>query len=108
MINDRSNGGVGPDVNFDGVTYWVSDKQPLTDINNWRKVTPSNFQKSSPTDNVWDVDCSSFFPPAVGGAGIHGAYFVNDGTINLMRHVLRGLDRGVLYSLGYIKGTAWP
>jgi hypothetical protein len=45
MINDRSNGGVGPDVNFDGVTYWVSDKQPLTDINNWRKVTPANFQK---------------------------------------------------------------
>jgi hypothetical protein len=63
---------------------------------------------SSPTDNVWDVDCSSFFPPAVGGAGIHGAYFVHDGTINLMRHVLRGLDRGVLDSLGYTKGAAWP
>jgi pimeloyl-ACP methyl ester carboxylesterase len=45
MINDRSNGGVGPDVNFDGVTYWVSDKRPLTDINNWRKVTAANFQK---------------------------------------------------------------
>ena len=22
------------------IGYWVSDKQPLTDINNWRKVTP--------------------------------------------------------------------
>src|SRR6266700_6432683 len=22
MINDRSQGGVGPDANFDGVTYW--------------------------------------------------------------------------------------
>jgi esterase/lipase superfamily enzyme len=63
---------------------------------------------SSPTDNVWDVDCSGFFSPDVAGAGIHGAYFVNDDTINLMRHVLRGLDRGVLYSLGYTKGTAWP
>src|SRR5881227_2447205 len=39
MINDRSQGGVGPDVNFDGVTYWVSDKQPLTDIKNWSQVT---------------------------------------------------------------------
>src|SRR5438034_11352852 len=37
MINDRSQGGVGPDVNTDGMTYWVSDKQPLTDINNWRR-----------------------------------------------------------------------
>src|SRR5213592_278569 len=45
MINDRSQGGVGPDVNFDGVTYWVSDKQPLTDIKNWRQVTGFNFQK---------------------------------------------------------------
>ena len=63
---------------------------------------------SSPTDNVWDVDCSSFFSPDVAGAGIHGAYFVNDDTINLMRHVLRGLDRDVLDTLGYTKGTAWP
>src|SRR6266478_8051672 len=45
MINDRSQGGVGPDVSADGMTYWVSDKQPLTDIKNWRQVTPANFQK---------------------------------------------------------------
>ena len=63
---------------------------------------------SSPTDNVWDVDCSSFFPREVDGAAIHGAYFVNEGTLNLMRHVLRGLDRGVLNTLGYTKGTTWP
>src|SRR5205807_8621618 len=48
------------------------------------------------TDNVWDVDCSSFFPPGVGGTDIHGAYFVTDGTIELMRQILRGVDRGVL------------
>jgi hypothetical protein len=53
-------------------------------------------------------DCSSFFPPEVDGAAIHGAYFVNDGTLKLIRHVLRGLDRGVLDTLGYTKGTAWP
>jgi hypothetical protein len=63
---------------------------------------------SSPTDNVWDVDCSSFFPPEVDGAAIHGAYFVNEGTLNLMRRVLRGLDRGVLDRLGYTKGATWP
>jgi esterase/lipase superfamily enzyme len=63
---------------------------------------------SSPTDNVWDVDCSSFFGPSTDGSAIHGAYFLNDGTINLMRHVLRGLDRGVLDTLGYTRGTAWP
>jgi len=27
------------------MTYWVSDKQPLTDIKNWRQVTQANFQK---------------------------------------------------------------
>jgi esterase/lipase superfamily enzyme len=63
---------------------------------------------SSPTDNVWDVDCSSFFPREVDGAAIHGAYFLNEGTLNLMRQALRGLDRGVLNTLGYTKGTAWP
>jgi esterase/lipase superfamily enzyme len=59
-----------------------------------------------PTDNVWHVDCSSFFKPDVGD--IHGAYFLAEGTLNLMRHVLRGLDRGVLETLGYTRGTAWP
>jgi esterase/lipase superfamily enzyme len=55
---------------------------------------------SSPpeTDNVWDVDCSSFFPPNVSGTDIHGAYFVTDATINLMRQILKGIDRGVLQS----------
>ena len=60
------------------------------------------------TDNVWDIDCSSFFPPAVSGLDIHGAYFVTDGTITLMRQILRGLDRGVLEKLGVTQGKAWP
>ena len=60
------------------------------------------------TDNVWDVDCSSFFPPAVNGLDIHGAYFVTDGTIALMRQILRGIDRGVLDTLAVTKGNAWP
>jgi hypothetical protein len=63
---------------------------------------------ASPTDNVRDVNCSSFFRREVDGAAIHGAYFVNEGILNLMRHVLRGLDRGALDRLGYTKGATWP
>jgi Alpha/beta hydrolase of unknown function (DUF900) len=59
------------------------------------------------TDNVWDVDCSSFFPPSVPSMDIHGAYFVTAATINLMRQILRGIDRDVLDKLGITKGAAW-
>lgn len=59
------------------------------------------------TDNVWDVDCSSFFPDKVSGTDIHGAYFVTDGTIELMRQVLRGVDRGVLSTTGQLTGKEW-
>jgi esterase/lipase superfamily enzyme len=60
------------------------------------------------TDNVWDIDCSSFFPGNVSGTDIHGAYFVTDRTIELMRQILRGVDRGVLSTTGQLTGNAWP
>lgn len=60
------------------------------------------------TDNVWDVDCSSFFPGTVSGTDIHGAYFETPETIELMRKILRGIDRGVLQTLGDTTGKAWP
>jgi len=60
------------------------------------------------TDNVWDVDCSSFYLPNVNGIDIHGAYFVTDATIESMRQILRGVDRNVLETLGVTKGNAWP
>ena len=56
------------------------------------------------TDNVWDIDCSGFFPhvpfelPGIGGVDIHGAYFVVKETIELMRQILRGTDREILKS----------
>jgi hypothetical protein len=50
----------------------------------------------SPTDNVWAIDCSSLFPSTVSRMEIHGAYFMIGATINLMRQVLKGLDRDVL------------
>ena len=58
------------------------------------------------TDNVWDVDCSDFFPADVNGGAIHGAYFVTDGTIELMRKILRGIDRDVLERSGATRGHA--
>jgi hypothetical protein len=60
------------------------------------------------TDNVWDVDCSSFLSKDLSGTDIHGAYFVTDGTIELMRELLSGIDRGVLKSTGKLTGKAWP
>jgi hypothetical protein len=60
------------------------------------------------TDNVWSVDCSTFFPPVVSGIGIHGAYFVTDTTIALIRNILSGIDRSVLDTTGALIGAAWP
>ena len=48
------------------------------------------------TDNVWDVDCSGYFPPDIEGMDIHSAYFHTSGTLNLIRNVLKGIDRGIL------------
>lgn len=45
-------------------------------------------------DNVWQVDCSSIFAPQQDG--IHSAYFEEAKTLNLMRLILRGVDRGVI------------
>jgi esterase/lipase superfamily enzyme len=52
------------------------------------------------TDNVWDIDCSSFFPASVGGESIHSAYFSTDSVVDLMRKIMMGIDRGVLVSSG--------
>jgi esterase/lipase superfamily enzyme len=69
---------------------------------------PPNEADGTKRDNVWDNDCSTFFPSSVKGLAIHGAYFVTDGTIRLMSEILKGTDRTVLDSLGMTKGTAWP
>jgi hypothetical protein len=54
------------------------------------------------TDNVWDIDCSSLFPetgfsiPGIGSVDIHGAYFVTPAMIDIMRQVLKGIDRNFI------------
>jgi esterase/lipase superfamily enzyme len=48
-------------------------------------------------DNVWEVDCTPFFQADhVGGFDAHGAYFDEPQTLDLMRQVLRGVDRSIL------------
>jgi esterase/lipase superfamily enzyme len=69
---------------------------------------PPLITQPPPTDNVWDVDCSSFFDANINGENIHGAYFVTGGTIELMRKILRGIDRGVLQTTGATIGSADP
>jgi esterase/lipase superfamily enzyme len=60
------------------------------------------------TDNVWDIDCSSFFPESVGGMSIHSAYFENAEVVKLIGDILRGVDRSVLATLKKTQGDAWP
>jgi hypothetical protein len=67
---------------------------------------PPSVTQPPPTDNVWDIDCSSFFSANINGENIHGAYFVTDGTIELMRQILRGIDRGVLQAAKATVGSA--
>ena len=52
------------------------------------------------TDNVWDVDCSNLIPAEVDAQTVHGAYFSYPPTLELMRKVLRGIDREVLKKTG--------
>jgi esterase/lipase superfamily enzyme len=57
------------------------------------------------TDNVWDIDCSDFFPGNISGEAVHGAYFDTEATIELMRQILRGIDRGVLEKSGVTRAA---
>lgn len=51
----------------------------------------------SEPDNVWDIDCTPFFAnDGRDGINIHSAYFDDPEVLNLMRQVLRGVDRTVL------------
>lgn len=45
-------------------------------------------------DNVWDLDCSPFFPARENN--IHSAYFFTPKTLAIMRMVLQGHDRTVI------------
>jgi len=63
-----------------------------------RRLGRSGLDSTFPKpDNVWDVDCSQYF--VKGGKvvkDVHSAYFDVAGTLDLMRNILRGVDRTVL------------
>jgi esterase/lipase superfamily enzyme len=61
-----------------------------------RRLGRSGLDRTSPLpDNVWDLDCTQYFG-GDGGMEIHSAYFKTAPTLDLMRRILRGVDRGVI------------
>ena len=69
-----------------------------------RRLGRTGLDRTCPVpDNVWDVDCTPLWP---GGASypdawrVHSLYFYEQKTIDLMRHVLSGVDRGILVARG--------
>lgn len=71
-----------------------------------RRLGRSGIDRDYPLpDNVWDVDCSAFFDDKSVPdypQGVHSAYFVVPETIQLMRELLRGVDRTVLIGEGLV------
>jgi esterase/lipase superfamily enzyme len=51
-------------------------------------------------DNVWEIDCSPYFQSISNGMDIHGACFVTPATIDIMRQVLKGIDRSFVTKPG--------
>ncbi len=63
-----------------------------------RRLGRSGLDRSDkiPEDNVWDIDCSALIPD--GAPNIHSSYFESTSpkTLELMRQILRGVDRKIL------------
>jgi hypothetical protein len=60
-----------------------------------RRLGRSGLDRSYPVpDNVWDVDCTDLIAPDADG--IHSIYFEEPKILDLIRAVLRGVDRHVL------------
>jgi hypothetical protein len=67
-----------------------------------RRLGRSGLDRSEkiPEDNVWDIDCSTLIP--ADAHDIHSSYFepTSPLTLELMRRLLRGVDRKVLAQEG--------
>jgi len=62
-----------------------------------RRLGRSGLDRTYPLpDNVWDVDCSALIAENTDGLRVHSAYFQESKCYNLMRSVLKGVDRSVL------------
>jgi esterase/lipase superfamily enzyme len=68
-----------------------------------RRLGRSGLDRTVPVpDNVWDIDCSTLIAPQVGGLEVHSAYFHEAKCYELMRLLLRGVDRSVLAGTGLL------
>jgi esterase/lipase superfamily enzyme len=66
-----------------------------------RRLGRSGLDRTAPLpDNVWDIDCSNLIDPKLNGIQVHGAYFESEPCYDLMRQLLRGIDRSVLFGTG--------
>src|SRR5262249_8679941 len=64
-----------------------------------RRLGRSGLDRTTPLpDNVWAFDCSRYFKASQ--SDIHSAYFETPKVIDLMRAVLRGVDRTVIAGSG--------
>jgi esterase/lipase superfamily enzyme len=65
-----------------------------------RRLGRSGLDPTVPApDNVWEIDCSDYFPPLT--LNIHSAYFDQAPIQEVLRRVLRGVDRNfVLDGIG--------
>jgi hypothetical protein len=97
MITDRNKKADGLGSDRAKLSFWVSDKPGLDQFANWRVASGLDRHYLLP-DNVWDMDCSTLFKPDEND--IHSRYFKEQRTIELMRQVLRGIDRTVLMAAG--------
>lgn len=69
-----------------------------------RRLGRSGLDKNYPLpDNVWEVDCTRLIQPDK--KDIHSIYFEKPGIIQLIREVLRGVDRIVLAERGLTPGN---
>lgn len=92
------------------ITALYSGKDPVLGLSaglkhfGKRRLGRSGIDHDYPvSDNVWDIDCSRFFTSnSVKGypQGVHSAYFDVPETIELIRQLLRGVDRTVLITEG--------
>ena len=66
-----------------------------------RRLGRSGLDHNCPVpDNVWDIDCSKLIDQRVNGMEVHSAYFQEPKCYDLMRSLLKGIDRSVLIDAG--------
>lgn len=70
-----------------------------------RRLGRSGLDRSKPLpDNVWDVDVTTLYDPKLDHGSYHSAAFDDPRTVDLMRQLLRGIDRRILVANHVVPG----